>query len=212
MFYQQTGCSIYRHDVFKDWSAYTRPLHTCNVHGYIFIYALKWCATFYTHLMTEWCLCSAVRVCVTHTTRRIKNNVCVVLWGDVVTLYTYGNWVMSEVHGYGVDWLCVTAMHCIAYFQWHELFHGIPCQKYHKGQVLCRARTNIRYTVFTGLVVSKGEYSNLPLHHYNELIKLCSVNQSEESSQGKLISTWALSPAIHNHPIRNVDISKFWCN
>ena len=52
----------------------------------------------------------------THTTRRVKDNVCVVSCCGVVTLYTNVNLMMSEVHGYGVDWPCMTAMHCIAYF------------------------------------------------------------------------------------------------
>ena len=167
------------------------------------------CYILYTSDNWVMCVQCCESVCHTHYTQK-KQSLCSfwVMW----SLYTQMviEWCPTFMDMVWTD--CMSVMHCIAYFRWHELFHGIPCQKYHRTQVLCRARTNIRYTVSAGLFVSKGEYHNLPLYHYNELIKLCSISQSEESTQDKLISTWALPPAIHNHPIRILDISKFGCN
>ena len=145
------------------------------------------------------------RVGHTHTTRRVKENVCVVLW-VVWSLYTQMliGWCLNFMDMVWADpvWLLCTILH---------IFDDTSySMEFHVKNILCRARTNIRNTVSTGLFISKGEYYNLPLHHYNELIKLCSVSQSEEFSQDKLISKWALPPAIHNHLIRIFWNIKIW--
>ena len=115
MSHQQTWCSIYRHGVFKDWSAYTRTLNTCSVHENIFIHALRWCVAFYTHRIIEWCMCSAVRVYVKHTTCRTKNNVCVVFLGVMWSLYTHMviEWCLKFMDMVWTDnvWLLCTVLY-----------------------------------------------------------------------------------------------------